>query len=99
MQTLYRDWLTEAVFKELDLNPRQRQALIAAKAERRLTTARYQEWTKASRATAKRDLDELVKKGVLVATGAGRGAGYEISVKRLINGSIGSSTGKGGNGS
>jgi predicted HTH transcriptional regulator len=99
VQTLYRDWLTEAVFKELDLNPRQRKALIAARAERRLTTARYQEWTKATRATAKRDLDELVKKGVLIPTGAGRGAGYEISVKRLRNGSIGSSAGKDRNGS
>lgn len=99
VQTLRRDWLTEALFKELDLNPRQRKALIAAKAERRLTTARYQEWTKVSRATAKRDLDELVQKRVLIATGAGRGAGYEISVKRLKNGSIGSSAGKGGNGS
>jgi predicted HTH transcriptional regulator len=99
VQTLRRDWLTKAVFKELDLNPRQCKALIAARAERRLTTARYQEWTKASRATAKRDLDELVKKGVLIVTGAGRGVGYEISAKRLKNGSIGSSAGKGGNGS
>lgn len=99
VQTLYRNWLTEAVFKELDLNPRQRKALIAARAERRLTTARYQEWTKASRTTAKRDLEELVKKGVLFPTGAGRGAGYEISVKRPRNGSIGSSAGKEGNGS
>ncbi len=99
VQTLRRDWLTEAVFKELGLNPRQRQALVAARAERRLTTALYQGWTKVSRATAKRDLDELVQKGVLIATGAGRGAGYEISVKRLINGSIDSSAGKDGNGS
>jgi predicted DNA-binding transcriptional regulator YafY len=87
------------VLKKLGLNPRQRKALIAARAERRLTTALYQEWTEVSRATAKRDLDELVQKGVLIATGAGRGAGYEISVKRLKNGSIDSSAGKGGNGS
>ncbi|MEW6657986.1 MAG: ATP-binding protein [Thermodesulfobacteriota bacterium] len=99
IQTLYRDWLTEGVFKELDINTRQRKALIAAKAERRLTTARYQELTEASRATAKRDLEELVKKGLLIATGAGRGAAYEISVKRPQNGSIGSSAGKDGNGS
>jgi ATP-dependent DNA helicase RecG len=99
VQTLRRDWLTEAVFKELDLNPRQRKALTTARAERRLTTALYQEWTQASRATAKRDLDELVKKGILIATGAGRGAGYEISAKRLKNGSIDSSAGKDGNGS
>ena len=99
VQTLRRDWLTEAVFTELGLNPRQCKALIAARSERRLTNTRYQEWTGASRATAKRDLDELVKKGVLIATGAGRGVGYEISVKRLKNGSIDSSAEKGGNGS
>jgi predicted HTH transcriptional regulator len=99
VQTLPRDWLTEAVFKELDLNPRQHKAVIAARTERRLTTARYQELTGTSRATAKRDLDELVEKGVLIATGAGRGAGYEISAKRLKKGSIDSSAGKGGNGS
>lgn len=91
MQKLYRNWLTEAVFKELDFNPRQRKAMITARAVRRLTAARYQEWTKASRAVAKRNLDELAKKRFLIPTGAGRGAGYEISVKRLISGSIGSS--------
>ena len=42
MQTLRRDWLTEAVFKELGLNPRQCKALSAARTERRLTNARYQ---------------------------------------------------------
>ena len=57
------------------------------------------EWTGASRPTAKRDLDELVKKGVLIATGAGRGTAYEISAKRLKNGSIGSSGRESGNGS
>jgi ATP-dependent DNA helicase RecG len=99
VQILHRDWLTEEVFKKFGLNARQCKALSAARTERRLTNALYQKWTGASRPTAKRDLDELVKKGILIATGAGRGTAYEISAKRLKNGSIGSSGRESGNGS
>jgi ATP-dependent DNA helicase RecG len=99
VQTLWRDWLTAELFERLELNPRQRKALAAASVERRLTNARYQALTGASRPTAKRDLDELVKKGILIATGAGRAAAYEIGAKRLKNGSIGSSAADVGNGS
>ena len=35
-------------------------------------------------------LESLVKKGLLVPVGSGRGAYYEVSRKRLINGSNGS---------
>lgn len=99
VQTLRRDWLTPQALADLGLNPRQAQALAVAHRERRLTNARYQAITGAARATAKRDLEELVRHGLLVATGAGRGAGYEVATKRPKNGSIGSPVDKGGNGS
>lgn len=56
-----------------------------------ITNTAYQEATGASRATTKRDLDELVNKGVLTLEGHGRGAHYTKMKKRLKNGSNGSS--------
>lgn len=99
VQTLWRDRLTAKVLDGLGLNPRQRKALAAIRTERRLTNARYQVLTGASRPTSKRDLEELVKKGVLSATGAGRGAAYVVAIKWLINGSNGSAKRNHGNGS
>jgi len=65
-------------------------AISVTRQERRMTNARYQEVTGVSRPTAKRDLEELVRKGLLIAMGAGRGTYYEIPWKRLKNGSNGS---------
>src|SRR5262249_27705479 len=98
VQTLLRDWLTDDLLSSLGLNERQTKALQAARKERRLTNARYQEVTGASRPTAKRDLEDLVRKGVLQPKGAGRGAYYEVPRKRLMNGSNGSSSSEPGNG-
>ena len=97
--TLWRDWLTPSMLASLQLNERQLKAAAVVRLEHRLTTARYQAITDASRATAQRDLEELVAKGVLAATGAGRGAGYELRTKRLKNGSIASSGEADGNAS
>ena len=99
VQTLWRDWLTDEVLAGLGLNERQKRALAVVRAERRLTNAVYQKLTGASRPTAKRDLEDLVEKGVLSRTGAGRSAGYEVSRKRLRNGSIGSGRSTPANGS
>jgi hypothetical protein len=97
--TIWRDWLTEEVIVSLGLNDRQRKAINCIRRKRRLTNAEYQEITGASRATAKRDLEDLVRKGVLVPMGAGRGAFYNMPKKRLINGSNGSSVSRKENGS
>jgi ATP-dependent DNA helicase RecG len=99
VQTLWRDWLTTKVLLSLGLNERQQQAMVVARQERRLTNARYREVTGASRPTAKRDLEELVSKGLLRAVGSGRGAYYQVPSKRLINGSNGSPEDLSGNGS
>lgn len=88
--TLWRDWLTEQMLTSLSLNDRQMKAMAIAKQDRQLTNARYRDVTGTSRPTAKRDLDDLVSKGVLIKMGAGRGAYYGVPKKRLIKGSNGS---------
>lgn len=86
---IWRDWLTEEVVASLNLNERQKKAIKQIRHKRRITNIHYQEITGASRATAKRDIEDLRDHGILVLKGAGRGAYYEVPKKRLINGSNG----------
>jgi predicted HTH transcriptional regulator len=97
--TLWRDWLTVEVLASLALNERQVKAVGFIRREGRLTNQQYQEITDASRATAKRDLEDLVTKGVLARLGTGRAVHYEVAKKRLRSGSNGSPGGGDGNGS
>jgi len=90
--TIWRDWLTETVMEQLGLTERQRKAVVLAKSAGRLTNTMYQRATETSRATAKRDLDDMVAKRVLLRRGKGRGASYTLSRKRLIIGSNGPTT-------
>lgn len=90
VQTLWRDWLTPDTLDAFGVSERQRRALLAAKRKGTLTNAEYQRLTGASRPTAKRDLEDLTRKGVLRRIGAGRGAYYQVARKRLRNGSNGS---------
>lgn len=83
--TLWRDWLTDKVLAELDLNNRQLQAVEYVKLHERITNAEYQRVTKAPQRTATRDLNELVQKGVLELEGKGRGAQYRFLQKRARN--------------
>lgn len=97
--TVWRDWLTPEVLAALALNERQLKALSQIRHHRLITNSEYQAMTGATRPTAKRDLEELVKKGVITPKGSGRGAHYEFFNKWLINGSNGSSDQENGNGS
>ena len=74
--TLWRDWLTNAVIDQLALNDRQRTGLVGLKVEGQLTSASYQRLTGASRQTATRDLEELVRTGLIERHGAKRGTYY-----------------------
>jgi predicted HTH transcriptional regulator len=58
------------------LNPRQIRALEFLLHEPRLTTALYSQWNRVSRATAQRDLANLVARGLLEQRGVGRGTCY-----------------------
>lgn len=91
---LWRDWLTPALFDRLGLNERQRTVVATLRSKKQVTNAEYQKATGAARATAKRDLEELVRVGLLEPVGAGRGSAYVLAGKRLRNGSIGSSPGQ-----
>ncbi|MFQ6614323.1 MAG: ATP-binding protein [Fidelibacterota bacterium] len=81
--TLWRDWLTNEILDMLNLNERQLKVIALIKQQQKLTTKQYQEITGASRATSKCDLEDFVRKGVLILKGEGRGAYYELSKKRL----------------
>lgn len=89
--TVWRDWLIEAVMDDLGLNERQKKAMVLFRQVPNITNTAYQEATGASRATAKRDLDELIDKGILTLEGRGCGAHYTKMKKGLKNGSNGSS--------
>ena len=84
--TLWRNWLTAEVLAGLSLNDRQLKALTAMRQHPRFSNSDYQSATGATRPTTKRDLEQLVAKGVIVRKGRGRGAHYEFSKKRLTNG-------------
>lgn len=96
---IWRNWLTDDRIKKLNVSARQVKAIQFLKAELRISNSEYQRLTGVSRATAKRDLDELVKLGVLNLEGAGRSARYRLTGNRLKNGSNGSHGRKSGNGS
>lgn len=76
--TLWRDWLTDEVMAGLNLNERQLLAVRAIKSKGQVTNAGYQEITGASRPTAIRDLDVLVRSGVFERLGEGRGSHYVL---------------------
>ena len=77
--TLWREWLTAEVVARLALNDRQSALLPGLKAGLFVTSAAYQRLTGASRQTASRDLDELVRKGLLERLGGGRGTRYSLA--------------------
>ncbi|RZB35119.1 MAG: ATP-dependent DNA helicase RecG [Desulfobacteraceae bacterium Eth-SRB1] len=81
---LWRDWLTSRILAELNLSKRQQQAITYLKANRVITNSIYQEQYEVSKRTASRDLNDLMKKGVLKKIGTtGKGVQY-----RLIKGAI-----------
>jgi ATP-dependent DNA helicase RecG len=86
--TLWRDWLTDEAMRELALGERQQRAITHLKARQRITNSEYQTIVGVSRATASRDLEELLAKGVLERVGTtGKGTHYLLAKKRLVNGS------------
>jgi Fic family protein len=77
-------WMAHA---QTDLNARQREALnrmLAAEPtgfEGGMTNSKYVNLTKASAATAQRDLAALVEAGCLIAVGSGRGVRYQLNLE------------------
>ena len=82
---VWRDWLTAELLAGMHLNDRQRLAVASLKSGRVITNSGYQELVGCPQRTATRDLNELVKKGVLTLGGRGRGARYHLATKRARN--------------
>lgn len=94
--TLWRDWLTDAVMSELGLSERQAEAVRFVRVNHRIANAEYREQFDVSKATATRDLEQLVKIGVFEKVGTtGVGTHYILAGKGLTKGSNDSSEGKG----
>ena len=92
MITLRRNWITTEALNDLDLNERQRKAIAYVREKGRIGNAEYQQLTKAIKKTASRDLDDLVRKGVLAKFGTtGRGTYYGLASKGDIKGTKGTS--------
>ena len=85
VQTLWRDWLTDEVLAELNLNERQKKAVLYLKINQHMTSADYQQVVDCPPRTATRDLNLLVSKGIIELLGKGRGAHYILRRKRAQN--------------
>jgi predicted HTH transcriptional regulator len=80
--TLWRDWMTDKVLAELELNNRQVQAVAHVKKIGRISNSEYQQLTGATRKTAARDLDGLVAKNVFMRVGEKRGSYYVLAERK-----------------
>ncbi|HPM84569.1 MAG TPA: ATP-binding protein [Candidatus Anammoximicrobium sp.] len=77
--TLWRDSLSKALFSVQGISERQRQAVEYAKQRGQITNNEYQVLLGVSKRTAHRDLNELVRRGVLEKVGStGRGTAYVL---------------------
>ncbi|MCX7993352.1 MAG: helix-turn-helix domain-containing protein [Fimbriimonadales bacterium] len=89
MQVIFfKDPYTPQHLRQQGLNERQIKAVEYVKAHGSITNSQYQSLTGVSKATATRDLEQLVERGLLVKIGiTGRGTAYRL---RPPNGSNGS---------
>ena len=83
---VWRDWLTAGIVDRLDLSDRQKQALAFVKTQGRISNRDLRDQIGVTIRTASRDLEDLVRKGVLTKVGAtGRSTFYVLARKLVIN--------------
>jgi ATP-dependent DNA helicase RecG len=76
-----KDTYNEQFLKESGLNDREIKAVLYVKEKGKITNGEYQEINECSRATANRDLTELVQKNILIFNDiSGAGANYELKI-------------------
>ena len=80
--TLWRSWLTDEVIRSFNLNNRQIKGLQYLKETNRITNKEYSTINNISRATIKRDFEDMVNKGILVLIGTKRGSYYVLRPKK-----------------
>jgi predicted HTH transcriptional regulator len=80
---VWRDWLTEEVLAGFRLNERQLQAVSLVKTRGQLTNREFRDQTGVIIRTATRDLDALVRKGVLMKVGTTGRSTYYVLARKL----------------
>jgi len=80
---VWRDWLTEEVLAGFHLNERQLQAVSLVKTRGQLTNREFRDQTGVIIRTATRDLDALVRKGVLMKVGTTGRSTYYVLARKL----------------
>ncbi len=84
--TIWRNWLTDDRMKRLNLNERQVHAIQFLKTNRRITNAEYRNLTNVTDRTALRDLEALLRLGLITKEGkTGRSTNYRLARKPDIN--------------
>ena len=83
--TIWRDWLTADVQAAMELNDRQKEAIIYLKVHQQMANVDYQRVAKSPPRTATRDLNLLVGRGIVELRGKGRGAHYVLLKKHARN--------------
>jgi len=79
--TLWRDWSTKEVMAGLGLSDRQKEAIQYVKENKMITNAEYRAIAGLIPKTAARDLDDLVRRGILFRMGERRGSHYVLARK------------------
>lgn len=93
--TVWRDWLTDEVLAEYNLNDRQKKAVVYLKTHGKISNTEYQQVANSIKKTATRDLNDLKKKGIISQVGSrGPGVHYVITKKRDKMGTMGTYKGQ-----
>jgi ATP-dependent DNA helicase RecG len=82
--TLFKNTLTEEQLTKLGLNARQIKAVLFVKEKGKISNADYQKLFSVSKATATRDLTELIDKFGLLEKVGQTGAGTAYILKKLM---------------
>ncbi len=82
----YKDIYNEEYLRNLGLNERQIKAVLYVKEKGKITNKEYQKVNECSKATATRDIMDLVDRGLLIVSGTGkRNLHYILNQKRTKN--------------
>ena len=79
--TIFNDIYNEEYLSDLDINERQKEAIKYIKENKNITSSQYQEKLDVSKATAKRDISELLELSIIKSEGIGRATKYIIDVE------------------
>ncbi len=78
--TIWRDWLTDKIISQLNLNKKQEQTIVYLKTNIKITNAQYQQEFSVAKRTASSDLAKLQKSGVIEKVGTtGKGVFYHLA--------------------